>query len=349
MPNMPALLSGPQPRAEHEYRPPCPVEPSRKYFAEAVAETDSARSPRQRALHGQLLAALRCLTFCVVGAAVCLCSQALADDSKTEIVVENAILKTIESTTMASQVAGLIDSFEAKEGLLVEAGQNLGKVRDEAVHLELTRLKLAIEVAQKKSANDIDQRLATKSMAVADNEYQRALNANRQVPDTYPINEIDRLKLLSDRAKLEVERAVHAHEMAALEVRQAENEYRKSYEVFCRHRLISPVSGVIVGVEKRVGEWVEPGTSLLRIVRLDRLRIEGFITAEASAQDLHGRTARITADIAGKPHETTGTVVFVSPDVNSVSSQVRVYLEIDNSKHILRPGLRVQASILPMP
>ncbi len=280
---------------------------------------------------------------------VCLSTYSLAEDPKTEIVVENAILKTIESTTVASQVAGIIDGLDAKEGLLVTAGQNLGKVRDEAVRIELDRLKTAIEVAQKKHENDIDQRLAAKSLAVADNEYQRAVNANRQVPDTYPINEIDRLKLLSDRAKLEVERAVHLRDMAALEVRQAEIEYRKSYEVYSRHKIVSPVSGVVVGVEKRVGEWVEPGTSVLRIVRLDRLRIEGFVSAELSSQELNGRTARITVDLAGKPHETLGEVVFVSPDVNSVNSQVRIYLEIENSKHLLRPGLRVQTSILPLP
>lgn len=279
----------------------------------------------------------------------CLLTLSVAGDPKTEIVVENAILKTIESTTVASQVAGIIDGFEAKEGMLVAAGQNLGKVCDDAVLIELDRLKTAIEVAKKKHDNDIDERLAAKSLAVADNEYLRAVNANRQVPDTYPINEIDRLKLLSDRAKLEVERAVHLRDMAALEVRQAENEYRKSYEVYSRHKIVSPVSGVVVGVEKRVGEWVEPGTSVLRIVRLDRLRIEGFVSAELSSQELNGRAARITVDLAGKPHETLGVVVFVSPDVNSVSGQVRIYLEIENPKHLLRPGLRVQTSILPPP
>ncbi len=274
---------------------------------------------------------------------------AQADEPVTEVVVENAILKTIETTAIAAQVAGVIENFEAKEGMAITAGQLLGKVRDEAVRIELESLKTAVEVAKKKQQNDIDKRLAIKSSAVADNEYQRAVKANLQVRDTYPINEIDRLKLLADRAKLEIERAEHMQDMAGLEVKQAESEYRKAYEVFNRHKIQSPVTGVIVGVEKHIGEWVEPGVNLLRIVRLDRLRIEGFVNAELSGMELDGRSARVIMDLAGKPHEATAKVVFVSPDVNSVNNQVRVYLELDNSQGLYRPGLRVQTSILTAP
>jgi len=265
------------------------------------------------------------------------------------IPVSNAVLKTIESTTVASQVSGIISTFAAKEGMTVTQGQPLGKVRDEALRLELARLKTATEIAKKKHASDIDKRLAVKSQAVAENEYQRAIQANARVRDTYPLNEIDRLKLISDRAKLEVERTNYLTEMAALDIAQTEHEYRKSYEVYSRHQITAPVSGVITSVEKKVGEWVEPGTDLLRIVRLDRLRIEGFINAEQTATSLVGRDAHVTVVIGDTTHETSGKVVFISPDVNSINSLVRVYLEIDNSQNQLRPGLQVKANILESP
>ncbi len=272
-----------------------------------------------------------------------------AGEPASSIVVSNAVLKTIESTVVAAEVSGIISSFVAKEGMEVKQGQALGKVRDEALKLELARLKTATEIAKKKHASDIDKRLAIKSQAVAENEYQRATQANRQVRDTYPVNEIDRLKLIADRAKLEVERANYVTEMAALEIAQTEHEYRKSYDIYTRHQITAPVSGVITSVEKKVGEWVEPGADLLRIVRLDRLRIEGFVTAEQTITNLVGREARVTVAIGNKSRETTGKVVFVSPDVNSINSLVRVYLEIDNSRSELRPGLQVKANILVAP
>ena len=276
-------------------------------------------------------------------------SPLLAGDPASSIVVTNAVLKTIESTTVASQVSGIISSFTAKEGMTVKEGQLLGKVHDEALRLELARLKTATEIAKKKHASDIDKRLAIKSQAVAENEYQRATQANARVRDTYPLNEIDRLKLIADRAKLEVERAIYMTEMAALDIAQTEHEYRKSYEIYTRHQITSPVAGVITSVEKKVGEWVEPGADLLRIVRLDRLRIEGFITAEQTVADLVGRDAQVTVVIGERSHETTGKVVFVSPDVNSINSLVRVFLEIENTQNQLRPGLQVKANILATP
>ncbi len=277
---------------------------------------------------------------------------AAADDiaePNKPIPVSNAVLKTIESTAVASQVSGIISTFAAKEGMVVKHGQSLGKVHDEALRLELARLETSMEIAKKKHASDIDKRLAVKSQAVAENEYQRALQANVRVRDTYPLNEIDRLKLISDRAKLEVERTNYLTEMAAFEIAQAEHEYRKSYEVYTRHQITAPVSGVITSVEKKVGEWVQPGTDLLRIVRLDRLRIEGFINAEQTVSSLVGRDAQVTVVIGDTTYETSGKVVFISPDVNSINSLVRVYLEIDNSENRLRPGLQVKANILDSP
>ncbi|MCA9156957.1 MAG: efflux RND transporter periplasmic adaptor subunit [Planctomycetales bacterium] len=266
------------------------------------------------------------------------------------IELEGAILKTIDATSLAAQVAGPLRELLVKEGDIVKANQALGKINDDALRLELEQLKTQITVAQKKQANDIDERLAEKSLQVARTEYERAMNANARVPGTYPINEIDRLKLLADRTQLEVERAKYEQELAAFEVTLAQGSYRQTYERFLRHQLAAPAAGVVVSVEKRAGEWVEPGTDLLRIVRIDQLRVEGFISSEEASPQLVGRSARIT--MADKHVSKTadsqnwqGKVVFVSPDVNPVNSQVRVFIEVDNPNGVLRPGLRVQARI----
>ncbi len=265
--------------------------------------------------------------------------------AQDSIKVDSAILKTIEATTLAAEVPGTIRDLQVKEGDEVKAGQNLGNVKDEAVRLELAQLKTQIEIARKKQANDINRRLAEKGQQVANNEYQRALNANDRVPDTYPINEIDRLKLVTDQAQLELERARHEQEIAAFEVTLALGNYRKSYELYTRHQIVAPVAGVVVSVEKRTGEWVEPGTDLLRIVRIDPLRVEGFVAAADLDDDLVGRTAKVQLAEGSNQASIEGRVVFVSPDVNPANSQVRVFIEVDNAGGKLRPGLRVNAQI----
>ena len=110
----------------------------------------------------------------------------------TEIVVEGAILKTIESTSISSQVAGRISELTVKEGAKVKADQEIGRVHDAAVKIQLEKSKVAIAIAERKQKNDIDKRLAAKNQQVAQNEYRRAVEANLQVKDVYPLNEIDR-------------------------------------------------------------------------------------------------------------------------------------------------------------
>ena len=263
------------------------------------------------------------------------------------IPVAGAIVKTIDAISLAAEVSGTIRELQVQEGDAVQAGQKLGMIKDEAVRLELAQLKTQIDIARKKQANDIDRRLADKARQVAENEYQRALNSNARVPNTYPINEIDRLKLVADQATLEVERAAHEQEIATFEVELAIGNYRKIYELYQRHHIVAPVAGIVVGVDKRMGEWVEPGSDLLRIVRTDTLRVEGFVAASDIRGNLVGRPATLRLAAGAEQLVSQGRVSFVSPDVNPVNSQVRIFIEVDNAAGQLRPGLRVEADIQP--
>jgi len=267
----------------------------------------------------------------------------------TDVVIEGAILKTIESTSVSAQVAGVISAMKVKEGAVVKAGQEIGRIRDTAVRLQMEKSKVSIAIAERKQNNDIDRRLAAKNRAVAENEYRRAVDANTQVKDVYPINEIDRLKLLFDRADLESERAIYQQSMATLDKSLAEMEYKINLELAQRHQIQSPCDGVVVSLEKRIGEWVEPGTNLLKIVQIDMLRIEGFILAADATSDLLGATAEVTFENSTPPFQTTAKLGFISPDVNPLNSQVRVYLEVENQNGRLRPGLRPKAVIRRSP
>ena len=263
--------------------------------------------------------------------------------------VEGAILKTIESTSVAAQVSGMVQVLNVKEGARVKLNQEIGRVRDTAVRLQMEKSKLSITIAEKKRNSDIDRRMAEKNRAVAENEYQRAVEANQQIKDVYPINEVDRLRLLFDRAGLETERAVHQQAMAALDVAMAEMDYKQSVELSQRHRIVAPCDGIIVALEKRIGEWVEPGTVVVKIVQIDKLRIEGFMNAMDAVPELVGTTARVLIEGTVPPIETSAKLVFISPEANPLNSQVRVFLEVDNSNGKLRPGIRPTTIINRLP
>ncbi len=274
--------------------------------------------------------------------------QAPAQAAKS-LVVESAMLKTIESTQVAAHASGIIREMAVKEGAIVKSGDEIGRIQDGGVKLQAERAKVAVEVARKKQANNIDVKLAAKNQAVAENEYQRAVAANQQLRDVYPINEIDRLKLIFDRTTLESERAAFDKSMAALEATAAEIEYKQALELCERHRIIAPCNGVVTAVERRVGEWAEPGNVLLRIVQIDRLRIEGFLTAHDATDDLLGKHAEVVIENSKSKLPLKAELVFISPDANPVNGQVRVFLEIDNTDGKLRPGMRPKVQLRPAP
>ena len=256
------------------------------------------------------------------------------------------MLKTIDSTAVSAQVAGVLSDATLKEGMLVKKGQLLAKVNDASLRLKLQQLKIQLNIARFKRDNTIDKQVAAKNREVAQTEYERAVAANERVPNTYPLNEIDRLKLVSERSRLEEERADYNKQMAALEAEVSNSEYTQTEELLARHSIMSPVEGLIVAVEKKLGEWVEPGTEVLRIVRTDTLRIEGLIPVNADDGNLIGRSAKIELIRGVNKDNFCGKVAFVSPDVNPVNSLVRVFIEVDNPSRKLRPGLPVHAEII---
>jgi macrolide-specific efflux system membrane fusion protein len=96
------------------------------------------------------------------------------------------------------------------------------------------------------------------------------------------------------------------------------------------------------------GEWVPAGKAVVRVLRVDRLRVEGFVQSKKATGDLVERRVTLTVDLGGKAaSEFEGIVVFVSPEVNPVNGQVRVWAEVENKKLLLRPGLRGNLTIHP--
>ncbi|MEM7474052.1 MAG: efflux RND transporter periplasmic adaptor subunit [Planctomycetota bacterium] len=268
------------------------------------------------------------------------------EHTESEIVIMNSVLKTIDSSAIPAQVESVIESLRVQEGSQIKKGTLLAELDDAAIKVQIENLKTQLKIARSKAENEIDLQLAIKAQQVATNEFERAQNTNARVPDTYPLNEIDRLRLVADQATLEIERARHQLRLAVLQVAVAEGEYRKAYDLFERHRIRSPVDGVVVTLEKRVGEWVQPGTSLLSIVRLDKMRVTGFIHIEHGSLDLVGRKVRVKLKGDAVLSEFEGRVSFVNPEVNTIDSRVQVYVEVGNRENLLRPGLPVTAEIL---
>jgi macrolide-specific efflux system membrane fusion protein len=75
-------------------------------------------------------------------------------------------------------------------------------------------------------------------------------------------------------------------------------------------------------------------------VAIDRLRAEGFASAELASESLVGAKAHFepAKEKGAATPAVEGVLRFVSPEIDPVSRQVRVWAEIDNHDLRMRPG-----------
>jgi multidrug efflux pump subunit AcrA (membrane-fusion protein) len=77
---------------------------------------------------------------------------------------------------------------------------------------------------------------------------------------------------------------------------------------------------------------------VLRLVRLDRLRVEAFAPARELALQ-HGQSVAVFIDVPGRgPVRASARLVFISPEVNPVNGQVLLWAEVENPDLLFKPG-----------
>src|SRR5262245_8089622 len=280
--------------------------------------------------------------------AIHLVVAALLGSNPTSFEIPSAVIKVSEEVAVPARDAGVLAKIEVKEGQLVEEGDCVVRLLDMDVRLAAERARLESEIALRKFRNDVDLRYAKKSTEVAKAELARSLDTNEKYPKTVSNSELDRQRLLVDQGELQIQKAEHEREVAGLTHQIRESEHKIASEQLERRTVLAPLRGMIVEVPHRRGEWVQPGETVVRIVRLDKLKAEGFLPAKNASLDLVGNKVRLKVMSAdNKPMEFAGHIVFVNPEIDPLNSQVRVWAEVENPELKLRPGMQATLTIDP--
>lgn len=263
-------------------------------------------------------------------------SQLRAEDLR----IDSALLTLIEQAEVSAREAGPLVHREIAEGVTVDSNTILGKIDDQEARQILDRAVTELKLAQLLVENDIKVRFARKSLEVAQAELRRSLESVEKFPKSVSQTELDRLRLLADKAALEIEQAAVEHEQAVLSHQLKQHDVDRAKLSLERRLVKAPFPGMLVQWKKQRGEWVEPGTPLVRMIRVDRLRAEAFVSAKLLPSDLIGRSVTLVVDASEKLKRSKfeGRLVFVDPEIDPTTNQMRVWAEIDNSDLILRPG-----------
>ena len=270
-----------------------------------------------------------------------------------------------------------IANENAQSGLSAElAEKKLAQERQLAKEHEFKK-----QIADRKAENDVSVQASKKAELVAENELKRATEARRQFVDSVSQSEIDNLRLSYERTVLETKQAefervidglqaeaeaeaANSHQLGVdrytLELAQAKVEQQiqrlqaqlqmhqlKLAELASSMQVIqSPIDGVVVERYRNLGDWVKAGEPVMRVIRLDRLRAEGFITADQLDRFAVGQEVQLMIERSKKSTvQRKGVVKFISRELEPVSGEVRFWVEFDNASFDVLPGMRLSLSV----
>lgn len=256
-----------------------------------------------------------------------------------EIRIDSALVTLIESVEVPALEEGALAELKVVQGATVNEGAVLARLQTRETENLLLQTELQHEIAAKQSNLTLEIAAAKEELRVVQADLHRARQSQQRFPTSVSQSEIEHLELQVSKAEANIHRVQQEGAIALLteQLRLREIEFARLQ--LDRRLIKAPLQGVVVEILRSAGEWVHPGDTVLRIIRLDRLRAEGFVDTRHLAGDLSGRSARLDVTMFdGQPKSFQGRVVFVSPEIDPVNRQVRIWAEIDNPSGSLQPG-----------
>lgn len=236
----------------------------------------------------------------------------VAPVSKQSIQQSVTIVGTVEPwkrSTVASEIAGLVDRFPAEEGRMVKTGDVLAQLRTDT-------LQIRFESAQ---------------------AFEREAKArwNQAKLDLDRINSLFKKELVTQK---EYDDAV-AQEAALRErLAQLEAEIRQVQEDLTKSLITAPFDGWITQEYTEVGQWVQAGGPVVEIVDLSHVKIEVPLP-ERYVGDIrvNDKVTAIFDGISG--YEAKGTVFSVVAQADRAARTFPVKVDIPNPKLVIKSGM----------
>lgn len=264
---------------------------------------------------------------------------------------EYPLVTFFEEIDIAAQEAGLLTEIAVQEGSEVKAGDKVAQINDSKAQAAKKVAKAEHEVALAEATNDISVRYAEAAAKVAEYDYRAHFEANKQAKRAVPDVELKKLWVTAEKGRLETEKAQLELDVAKLTAKAKEASVEAAEDDIHRRRVFSHIDAVVVEIDKHVNEWVNPGDRIMRIVRMNKVRVEGKLPIERVWPTQVGDRP-VTVEImtgANRTVQLQGRIVFVAPELDSSGKTYRVVAEVENRENngawLLMPGMRPTVTV----
>ena len=234
-----------------------------------------------------------------------------------------------EASDVASEVSGRVVDTPVDVGQYVKRGAVL-------VRLQGVDAGLRLEEAQANLARaEAAQRLADSQNTLAQTTAQRylALVATGDVSRT-----------VADQAETQAETSQQTVNTARASVAQARAQLAMAEKAVSDVVVLAPFDGYISTRRVSAGEWVQPSTPVVTLLKIDPLRLQLTIPAVQAGEISTGQ--RVDATVDAYPGRVfTGQITAVNPAITPESRSLLVEARVPNHDAVLKPGMFAVASI----
>jgi membrane fusion protein (multidrug efflux system) len=223
-------------------------------------------------------------------------------------------LRADRTVQVSPEIAGRVESVEFEEGDTVNKGDTLAQLDDDKLRQQYESARHFLEEARASLRNA-----------------RRTLERNKRLREQDAI---------SDQ---QFDDSQEAFESAQARMRRLEAQVAEARENLEDAAIRAPFDGSIGSREVDAGNYVQPGTPLTTLYKLDPLEVR-FTVAERFAGRVRKKQSVNIHVTAYSDTSFTGEVHFVSPSVREQTRDLLIKARLPNESYQLKPGMfgRVQ-------
>jgi membrane fusion protein, multidrug efflux system len=243
----------------------------------------------------------------------------------------DCMIEARQTVEIRSSVEAVIESVKVKRGSLVSKGQVIAT-------LESGPERASFNLAEERARNQGEINLSEARLDLAAKKLKRVEELHRQ--NFVSANARDEAQGEFRLASEELTRARENQRLAVLEAQRAR-------EVLAMRTIRSPVSGVVVEVMRKPGEFgaISFKDPIMKLAEIDPLHVEAILPSSMYGQVRRGQRAVVVpeAPIGGR-YETT--VDIVDPVIDAASGTLGVRLVLTNRRGTIPAGVRCRVQFL---
>jgi membrane fusion protein, multidrug efflux system len=264
--------------------------------------------------------------------------------------VVKGVVRVADQIKLPAKEPGVLVQLAVKEGSQVRAGQVIGKIDDSEPQMKKKAANWEYAQAYKRWKDDVEIRFAKAQAAVAKAKFEKLQESNRLSAKSVPEVELNEAKLDWDHFTLAIEKSYHDQELAKYEAFSKQAELDAADLAIQRRIITAPFDGVAEEIKRKQDEWVQPGDTILTLLRLDTMHVEGAVEeSQYNPHEIQGCEVSVEVELArGRKVTVPGRIIKVSSMVQ-YHGVYNVRAEVANQQEfgswVLRDGLPATMTI----